>query len=152
MNAESVVASLSSTTFCGRRFSRAQIHQIIETVEMFQNLTRRELAHTICEHFEWCTPTGSLKINSALGLLEKFEAKGLCSPPKLEARRPRVLAAAKAAVPLKIASKIECTLESTGPISLKLVEGSEDGKRFAKGLSKNNISFFHQIFRRGLMV
>jgi hypothetical protein len=65
-----LVETLSSTTFRGRRFSRNQIHQIIETTKIFKNLTRRELAHTICEHFNWSTPTGSLKINSALSLLE----------------------------------------------------------------------------------
>lgn len=143
--AANAVENLSSTTFCGRRFSRDQIYQIIETVETFKNLSRRELAHTICEHFDWATPTGSLKINSALGLLEQFEDKGLCSLPKLEDRRPRV-GTKRAPMALKIAEKIQETLDSIGPISLKLVETKEDGKRFDELMAKHHYLGFKKAY------
>ena len=139
------VENLSSTTFCGRRFSREQIHQIIETVETFKNLSRRELAHTICEHFDWSTPTGSLKINSALNLLKQFETRGLCSLPKLEERRPRVRTE-KTPRPLKIVSKIQETLESIGPISLKLVETKEDGKHFDEQMANHHYLGFKKAY------
>jgi hypothetical protein len=139
------VENLSSTTFCGRRFSREQIHQIIETVDTFKNLSRRELAHTICEHFDWSTPTGSLKINSALNLLEQFEAKNLCSLPKLEERRPRVRKT-KTPTSLKAVSRIQETLENIGPISLKLVETKEDGKHFDEQMANHHYLGFKKAY------
>jgi hypothetical protein len=132
-----LVESLSSTTFRGRRFSRNQIHQIIETTKIFKNLTRRELAHTICEHFNWSTPTGSLKINSALSLLEKFEAKGLCSLPKLEERRSRIKLIKKP-ISVEMPPTIEETLANIGPISLRLVESKEDGERFKEQMANHH--------------
>jgi len=50
------VNALSSTTFSGRRFSRQQIIEIANTVEMYSRLSRNELALTLCEHLNWNTP------------------------------------------------------------------------------------------------
>ena len=43
------IASLKSTTFCGRRLTRRQIADVQETVA----LSRNELAKTVCEHLNW---------------------------------------------------------------------------------------------------
>ena len=55
------IENLKSTTFGGKRFARKQIANIQETVNTFSTLSRRELAHTICEHLQWYTPTGKNK-------------------------------------------------------------------------------------------
>ena len=44
------IIDLESTTFSGRRLNRRQIAAIQETVELFPNDSRNELAKTICEH------------------------------------------------------------------------------------------------------
>ena len=41
------ITDLDSTTFCGRRFSRAQIRQVIDTASTFVNLSRHQLALTM---------------------------------------------------------------------------------------------------------
>ena len=40
------------TTCCGRPITYGEVAQIQETVKLFVNLSRKELAHTICEHLE----------------------------------------------------------------------------------------------------
>ena len=45
----------SSITQCGRKISRQQLGEILETVGLFPNLSRQELTATICEHLEWVT-------------------------------------------------------------------------------------------------
>ena len=46
----------------GRYFSKKELRQVQETVKMFPNLSRTELAFTICEHLSWVTPKGSDKV------------------------------------------------------------------------------------------
>ena len=83
------IEALSSTAFSGRRFTRKQLSQVQETVEIFQNLSRNELALTICEHLGWKTPAGKLKINSCLDMLEQLETLGIVTlPAKRKTRAP----------------------------------------------------------------
>ena len=103
MNVADRVKALPSTTFCGRRFTRQQIIQIADTVAACNNLSRQELALTLCEHLEWRTPGNALKVNSALELLTKLESLEICKPPRVKsAFRRRPIA-------------IELLLESTDP-------------------------------------
>jgi hypothetical protein len=81
------VETLLKTTFSGRRFTRRQLAQVQETVERFPKLTRTELARTVCEHLNWKTPNGKLKVESCLILLEKLEANGVVSLPARQARQ-----------------------------------------------------------------
>lgn len=76
------IVDLKSTTFRGKRFTRAQIATIQKTVDAFPALSRRELAHTICEQLLWYTPKGENKIQSCLSTLESLEALGILSLPK----------------------------------------------------------------------
>lgn len=73
--------SSKSITVSGRRFTSKQIAQVQDTVQTFSKLSRKELAFTICEHFNWITPNGELKINSCLSALEKFERMGIVNLP-----------------------------------------------------------------------
>ncbi len=63
-----------------------KIHEIITYAEYFPNLSRRELANTICENLEWKTPAGSLKVNSCLSLLSNLEKQGKVKLRSLEKR------------------------------------------------------------------
>ena len=81
------VKTLLGTTFSGRRFTRKQLGQAQETVERFPNLSRNELAHTVCEHLNWKTPNGKNKVESCLVLLEELEAHGVVSLPAKQARQ-----------------------------------------------------------------
>lgn len=82
------ITELKSTTFCGKRFTRKQIATIQQTVHTFSALSRRELAHTICEHLQWHTPNGENKIQSCLSTLDSLEALGILAlPKKMEAKK-----------------------------------------------------------------
>ncbi|MCP5095941.1 MAG: DUF4338 domain-containing protein, partial [Chloroflexi bacterium] len=71
----------SSVTQCGRKITRQQLDEILETVGLFPNLSRQELAATISEHLGWVTVTGSNKLDACMKLLEKLECKGLIRLP-----------------------------------------------------------------------
>jgi len=66
---------------CGRYFSIQELHEVQEIVRMFPKLSRTELANTICELFDWVTPTGQYKTASCQQLLEKLEGRGLITLP-----------------------------------------------------------------------
>ena len=77
------VKNLTSTTFYGKRFTRKQITHIQDTVKAFPALSRRELAHTLCEHFNWLTANGRNKIQSCLGALAALQKLGIITLPAL---------------------------------------------------------------------
>ena len=81
------VDTLPKTTLSGRRFTRKQLAQVQETVQLFPNLSRKELALTVCEHLRWTTPTGQNKVNSCLTLLNELEAHGVVTLPATRNKR-----------------------------------------------------------------
>ena len=79
------IADLKSTTFSGRRLTRRQIADVQETVALFPNDSRNELAKTICEHLGWRTAKGAYRVGACLGMLEALEGHGILTlPPKRE--------------------------------------------------------------------
>ena len=123
------VASLPKTTFSGRRFTRRQLVGVQETVEAFSNLSRSELALTVCEHLDWRTPRGTLKIQSALILLEALEEYEVITLPSKRARKPQVRR-----VPSfeehPASPPVEGPLDLVTPITLRVVTTKEDRERW----------------------
>ena len=117
------VETLPSTTFSGRRFTRKQLAQVQETVERFPKLTRTELARTVCEHLNWETPNGKLKVESCLTLLEELEAQGVVALPVKQARQtgPRPVPVLENEAP---AAPIAAELSTLRPIRLEPVGSS----------------------------
>ena len=116
---------LPKTTFSGRRFTRKQLAQVQETVQTFNNLSRKELALTVCEHLSWKTPNGKLKVNSCLTLLEELEPLGIITlPAKRKTKAPvrRIPAFDKHPE----SSPINDTLDSVDPITLQRITSKED--------------------------
>ncbi len=75
-------------TCCGRAITQEELLQIKETVTLFGNLSRKELTHTICEHLDWRTPSGTNKWDACLKMLIGFEKQGhLTLPAKKEQPR-----------------------------------------------------------------
>ncbi len=121
------IENLKSTTFAGKRFSRKQLVSIQQTVKAFPMLSRRELAHTICELLQWYTPKGDNKIQSCLSVLESLEKLSLFSLPQKNESQKRGpqkkiektnLAEQKAAI---------CdTLDHITPIRLQVVTERQD--------------------------
>ena len=120
------VDSLLKTTFGGRQFRRHQLTEIQKTVRMFSGLSRRELAHTICERFQWKTPRGTDKIQTCLNALEEMESRGIIKlPAKVErnhkARQKKILWTDQT----NEALPIDCAVNELMPINLQVVTEPE---------------------------
>src|SRR5881396_1417247 len=126
------VEALLGTTFSGRRFTRKQLAHVQETVEQFPNLSRAELAHTLCEHLNWKTPNGKDKIESCLILLEKLEAELVVSLPAKQARQApqRRVPSLENAPP---ETPIKAALSTLMPIRLEAVGSSGPDREQWKG-------------------
>lgn len=126
VNNLSAIESLDSTTFSGRRFTRVQLVRVVETLRMFPNLSRKELALTVCEHLSWKSPNGSLKFNSAMSFLEKLEGLGLVSLParrEHSKRGPERVILTEESVERPAIHK---ALDEISPVELVLAETAED--------------------------
>jgi len=75
------IEQLKSTTFGGRRFTRKQLTHIRETIRAYPNLSRRELSHTLCEHFNWVTPVGKNRVQACLNALDEMVSINLIELP-----------------------------------------------------------------------
>lgn len=134
------VENLLRTTFSGRRFSRKQLAKVQETVRQFPQLSRTELAHTLCEHLNWKTPNGKDKVESCLTLLEKLEAEGVVSLPAKQARQ-----ASQRRVPVlenePPEPPIQAALHTLMPIQLEAVSsGGADREQW-----KAHLQTFHYL-------
>ncbi|MGI6596417.1 MAG: DUF4338 domain-containing protein [bacterium] len=70
---------------CGRWFTEQELEDVKYIVRMFPNLSRHELANTICEGLSWVLPNGNYKIESCYQLLEKLEKQSeIVLPQKRE--------------------------------------------------------------------
>ena len=123
----SQIDDLTSTTFSGRRFTRKQITSIQQTVNTFPALSRRELAHTVCEHLQWQTPNGKNKIQACLGLLENLEVLGILSLPQKKTAMQR---GSQRQIPRTDLAKehtdIDDKLSQLTPIRLQVVTAKND--------------------------
>jgi hypothetical protein len=74
--------TIKQQTFCGREFSSEEIALIQEVVGTCGGISRRELAHTVCELLEWKRPNDRLKARECSDLLELLESKGALILPE----------------------------------------------------------------------
>ena len=77
---------LSIPRFCGAPVTAQQQQMAIDLVNRHPNLSRREVANTLCEWFEWERPNGKPKGQEAVQWLEKLEAQNKLTLPKLKNR------------------------------------------------------------------
>ena len=75
------IRNLASTTFGGERLSRPAIAEIQETVQFFPELSRSELARTVCEQMGWHTPGGATRLAFGLRMLGELERLGIVRLP-----------------------------------------------------------------------
>mgnify|MGYP006292332669 CR=1 FL=1 len=81
--------SVSIRKFCGQEVSKRQFQEIKEIIGDFPNLSRTELASTICELFDWKRPTGKLKTVECRQWLESLADKKIIILPDRKPGRPK---------------------------------------------------------------
>jgi hypothetical protein len=69
----------------GREITQKDIDTVIFIVDNFGNLSRKELANTVCECLDWITLADKPKVEAGVKLLEYLESNGeIILPPKNE--------------------------------------------------------------------
>ena len=102
-----------------REITAEEVGHIQQVVGRFRQLSRQELARTLCEHLQWYSPSGALKVKNCLKLLERLaDADMIVLPKKLPGGRltpdkPPALTDRTAARPL-----IKGPLKAYQPIEL----------------------------------
>jgi hypothetical protein len=76
-------------SFCGREVSASELTLIREVVGSCGGLSRRELAHTVCELIGWTRPGGGLKAHECRAFLERLHAQGQVRLPATQPTKPR---------------------------------------------------------------
>lgn len=67
--------------FCGKEFTGEELSLIKEVVQSCGGISRRELAHTVCELLDWKRAWGGLKGRECRDLLERLEEDGFLVLP-----------------------------------------------------------------------
>ncbi|MDI3547425.1 MAG: hypothetical protein PWR10_1077 [Halanaerobiales bacterium] len=107
---------------CGREFTQKELEEIKETIKLFTNLSRRELALTICEHLNWFTPAGKYKYKSAINLLEKLQELGEVNLPEKRKVKKHKRRKVKITPRTDARPEIKGTVSDFEPIELELVK------------------------------
>ena len=142
------IKQLENTTFNGRRFTRQQLSDMQRTVESFPNLSRKELAITICEHLEWRTPGGKYSYQACLLVLQRLEALGVMKlPPKdasklsRGARKPLQWSEDSAPQP-ELAAK----LKDLSPLRLEVVKSGDEFRLWKELVDRHHyLGYKHPI-------
>ncbi len=111
----------------GREFSRQEIAEIQETVQVYWRLSRKELVQTICEHVDWVTPAGRNKLASCGKALQQLEGQGLLKLPKLCASKQQRKCDGPMVVGVGSAAEEELagTVREVAPVEVEPVGGKE---------------------------
>lgn len=124
------IKNLSKNTFGGRTLRKQQITDIQTTVKNFPALSRRELAHTICEHLKWTTPRGIDKIQTCLNAMDEMELRGIISLPSKIKQKKKVQKKIQWSDRTNEAPLIDCALNELMPISLQVVTEKEEAEQW----------------------
>lgn len=124
---------------CGRKITVEELAEIKETVELFPNLSRSELAETLCENLQWLTASGGHKNDACLKLLTKLETDKIVKLPEKRkvSQRPKPISTTNRTSPK---SDIACSLKELGPVGLQVCNDRE-----SIGLWNEYVSRYHYL-------
>jgi len=114
-------------SFCGQPLKAAQLDLIRDCVSSYPDLSREELAATLCEWMNWCRPNGRLKTRECRDLLQQLQNQGLISLPELRAGRPQGRTTAIAhTTQTEPQPRVQGSLADLQPIRLRRVKQTAD--------------------------
>jgi hypothetical protein len=126
-----------SLNFCGQAVNEKTLSFIQQIIERYPNLSRTELANTLCELLEWSRPNGALKTVECRQFLERLDARSLIQLPQRRAGRPPGSATRIVqTVSGKPGARLEGVLDHYPSLSLSLVETSEDRARWREWVER----------------
>ena len=116
--------------FSGRAISPEDIETIKWVCKRFPQLSRTELAATLCEILEWTTPAGRSKTPQCIEMLVQLESEGVIQLPKLQVQNRHNK---KKSSELKISKPnedIAGNVKGYGTITLDIARVGEDLNRW----------------------
>ena len=133
--------TIAPQSFCGREFTAEEVSLIREVVDTCMGISRKELAHTVCELLEWRRPSGGLKDRECHDLLELLESKGILTLPEKRrsaTNRPQKIIAT---VPFdEPYSSLTGSVEAFAPLDVQRVKTREE-----RDLFKDLMSRYHYL-------
>ena len=128
--------------FSGRTFSSEDIETIKWVTRTYPQLSRTEIAATVCELIGWVTPAGRPKKPQCAAYLDKLEVKGLIELP---ARKAAKRSAGKRKPVWKAVSDTRpADITECGAITLELADDADKRRRWREYISEyHTIGYKH---------
>jgi len=116
--------------YSGRNFTSEEIELIQWTRKRYPQLSRTELAQTLCEFLGWTTPAGRAKRAQCASFLETLEEAGLIKLPPLGVAKQRSPLQSTKTEFLIDTTPITCDLMVIEPIHLEIARAGAELKRW----------------------
>ena len=131
--------------FSGRTFSPEDIETIIWVTKTYPNLSRTEMAATVCELIGWETPAGKPKKPQCAAYLDILEANGLIKLPVSK----RVKRSGENTGPAQRSTHITRPADITecGAITLELVDDATKRRRWREYIRARS-DFSHTLLTK----
>ncbi|HIE57228.1 MAG TPA: DUF4338 domain-containing protein [Anaerolineales bacterium] len=132
-------------TFCGETVGKGPLSLIVKISERYSNLSRTELANTVCELLGWRRANGRLKTVECRQFLERLQARSMLHLPAPRAAgrprgsRTRVVHTAEGGC----ATPLIGTLAEVKPITIKRVETARE-----RALWRELVDRYHYLGHR----
>ncbi len=124
-------------TFRGRKFTGEEISLIQEIVGACIGISRRELAHTICELLEWKRPNNRLKAQECSDFLKLLESKGVLSLPEKKGKGQTNFQKIVPESPCKVPfSTLRGSIEEFAPLEVHRVQNQDQRNLFKELLGR----------------
>jgi len=133
-------AATEPVTFVGRTFSAEEVRLIEQLLANHPNLSRHELAATVCELLEWKRPNGRLKTRECRDLLERLQSRAGVTLPHKRPGRPRGSTVHISPVARAPVDPITRPLAALQPIHLVLADNTERRRRW-----REHVQQFHYL-------
>jgi len=134
------MTAIKNLRFCGIAVSEEELELIKGTISDCANLSRTELAFTVCELLDWRRPNGYLKGHECRTFLEELDAKGILRLPALASnagkRRKAPVASQSEHTPLP--EMFAGKLSEVGPVKLELVSNSQDNRQWREWVGRHH--------------
>jgi hypothetical protein len=130
--------------FCGQVVNEKALSLIRQVIERYPNLSRTELANTLCELLEWSRPNGGLKTVECRQFLETLDARSLIQLPQRRVGRPRGSETRVARTPSGASGEpLDGLLGDYPSVSLSLVETAQQ-----RALWRELVERYHYLGHR----
>lgn len=135
-------------TFAGRKFTEEDMEHIKWARETYPNLSRTELAGTICHIIDWLTPSGRAKVQQCSSLLEELEKEGFLDlPPKQVQSTRGKKQSEKPEESIEVdQTPVECDIRELAPITLEIAYSGDSLKRWRHYVNQHHLLQDKQVF------